>query len=196
MSNCPTTEGGDHSGQIGFFQDIRSAIRMIKTEVEEFAVQDGESLRFWREAFRQGPDNQPGGLRARCTRLRHPGRSPRRTAGSRGRGWSLRSRTGAHAPARHFQAGNRQARAGRLSSGSPAPKQSPQLSDASVQSRRFDFTDSRRPRGLPVESPWAVLNFLVNPDDRLEGRKPIDVLRSGNVGEVIEAARLYGEPGG
>jgi hypothetical protein len=49
---------------------------------------------------------------------------------------------------------------------------------------------------LPVESPWAVLNFLVNPDDRLDGRKPIDVLRSGNVSEVIEAARLYGEPGG
>ena len=49
---------------------------------------------------------------------------------------------------------------------------------------------------LPVEFAWAVLNFLVNRDDRLDGRKPIDVLRSGNVTEVVEAARLYGEPGG
>ncbi|RBP15541.1 hypothetical protein DFR50_10898 [Roseiarcus fermentans] len=51
-------------------------------------------------------------------------------------------------------------------------------------------------KALPVESPWAVLNFLANPDDRLDGRKPIDVLRAGHVAEVVEAARLYGEPGG
>ena len=49
---------------------------------------------------------------------------------------------------------------------------------------------------LPVESPWAVLNFLANPDDRLGGRKPVDVLRAGKVAQVIQAARLYGEPGG
>ena len=49
---------------------------------------------------------------------------------------------------------------------------------------------------LPVESPWAVLNFLANPDDRLAGRRPIDVLRAGEVAQAIEAARLYGEPGG
>jgi len=49
---------------------------------------------------------------------------------------------------------------------------------------------------LPVESPWAVLNFLVNPDPRLDGRKPIDVLRTGDVAQVVEAARLYGEPAG
>ena len=49
---------------------------------------------------------------------------------------------------------------------------------------------------LPVESAWAVLNFLTDPDDRLDGRKPIDLLRAGNVAQVVEAARLYGEPGG
>lgn len=48
---------------------------------------------------------------------------------------------------------------------------------------------------LPVESPWAVLNFLARPDDRLGGRKPIDVLREGNLPLVLEAANRYGEQG-
>jgi hypothetical protein len=48
---------------------------------------------------------------------------------------------------------------------------------------------------LPVESPWAVLNFLARPDDRLGGRKPIDALREGNVELVVEAANRYGEQG-
>ena len=51
-------------------------------------------------------------------------------------------------------------------------------------------------RALPFGSPWMVLNFLANPDDRLDGRKPIDVLRAGDVAWVVEAARLYGESGG
>ncbi len=51
-------------------------------------------------------------------------------------------------------------------------------------------------RALPVESPWAVLNFLANSDDRLNGHRPIDLLRAGEVERVVEAARLYGEPGG
>lgn len=48
---------------------------------------------------------------------------------------------------------------------------------------------------LPVESPWAVLNFLARPDDRLDGRKPIDLLREGSLSLVLEAANRYGEQG-
>ncbi|MGV1988741.1 hypothetical protein ACQZ5N_19175 [Agrobacterium sp. 22-221-1] len=48
---------------------------------------------------------------------------------------------------------------------------------------------------LPVESPWAVLNFLARPDDRLGGRKPMEVLREGNLSLVLEAANRYGEQG-
>ncbi|GAA3102811.1 hypothetical protein GCM10010520_54940 [Rhizobium viscosum] len=48
---------------------------------------------------------------------------------------------------------------------------------------------------LPVESPWAVLNFLARADVRLSGRKPIDVLREGNLQLVLEAANRYGEQG-
>ena len=48
---------------------------------------------------------------------------------------------------------------------------------------------------LPTRNPWTVLNFLANPDDRLGGRKPIDVLRSGDVDTVVEAARRMGEQG-
>lgn len=48
---------------------------------------------------------------------------------------------------------------------------------------------------LPTQNPWAVLNFLVNPDDRLRGKRPIDVLEKGDVSSVIRAAKGYGEPG-
>lgn len=48
---------------------------------------------------------------------------------------------------------------------------------------------------LPVESPWAVLNFLARPDHRLDGRKPIDLLREGSLPLVLEAPNRYGEQG-
>ncbi|WP_246725124.1 hypothetical protein [Beijerinckia sp. L45] len=48
---------------------------------------------------------------------------------------------------------------------------------------------------LPTRNPWSVLNFLTNPDDRLGGRKPIDVLKEGGVDVVVEAARRMGEQG-
>jgi hypothetical protein len=48
---------------------------------------------------------------------------------------------------------------------------------------------------LPTKSPWTVLNFLAQPDDRLSGRRPIDVLKQGNVDLVVEAARRFGEQG-
>jgi hypothetical protein len=49
---------------------------------------------------------------------------------------------------------------------------------------------------LPTRNPWAVLNFLVHPDRRLNGRKPIDVLKQGDVENVVSAARLVAEQGG
>lgn len=46
---------------------------------------------------------------------------------------------------------------------------------------------------FPDRNPWARLNYLVNPEQRLGGRRPIDSLRSGEVDQVIAAARLAGE---
>jgi hypothetical protein len=49
---------------------------------------------------------------------------------------------------------------------------------------------------LPTRNPWTVLNFLVRSDDRLGGRKPIEVLRNGDVDLVVSAARGMGVQGG
>jgi hypothetical protein len=48
---------------------------------------------------------------------------------------------------------------------------------------------------LPTNNPWTILNFLAHPDDRLQGRKPIDVLKAGSVELVVEAARRLGQQG-
>lgn len=48
---------------------------------------------------------------------------------------------------------------------------------------------------LPTSNPWTILNFLAQPDDRLRGRKPIDVLKEGNIDLVVEAARRMGQQG-
>jgi len=48
---------------------------------------------------------------------------------------------------------------------------------------------------LPTRNPWAVFTFMVQPDSSLDGRKPIDVLKAGNVDIVVEAAKRYGEMG-
>jgi hypothetical protein len=48
---------------------------------------------------------------------------------------------------------------------------------------------------LPTNNPWTILNFLTHPDGRLQGRKPIDVLKAGNVDLVVEAARRLGQQG-
>jgi len=48
---------------------------------------------------------------------------------------------------------------------------------------------------LQTGNPWTALNFLSRPDDRLDNRKPIDLLRSGNLELVLEAARRHGEQG-
>ena len=45
------------------------------------------------------------------------------------------------------------------------------------------------------DSPWIVLNFLIHPDARLQGRKPIDLLAEGKVDMVAAAARRLGAAG-
>ena len=46
---------------------------------------------------------------------------------------------------------------------------------------------------FPDPSPWARLNYLVNSDLRLEGKRPIDCLIAGDIDRVIFAARQVGE---
>jgi hypothetical protein len=48
---------------------------------------------------------------------------------------------------------------------------------------------------LQSTNPWTILNFLSNPDARLDNRKPIDLLKSGNLALVLDAARRHGEQG-
>ncbi|MFB9265080.1 hypothetical protein ACFFWD_18305 [Bradyrhizobium erythrophlei] len=48
---------------------------------------------------------------------------------------------------------------------------------------------------LPTNNPWTVLNFLAQPDDRLNGRKPIDLLKEGKIELVVEAARRMAQQG-
>ena len=44
--------------------------------------------------------------------------------------------------------------------------------------------------------PWGQAAFLLSGDARLDGLRPLDVLRAGRVAEVVTAARQYGEQGG
>lgn len=48
---------------------------------------------------------------------------------------------------------------------------------------------------LPTRNAWTILNFLAQPDDRLDGRKPIDLLKAAKVKLVVEAARRLGQHG-
>jgi hypothetical protein len=49
---------------------------------------------------------------------------------------------------------------------------------------------------LKSENPWYQLNWLVNPDPRLGGRSPAQLLEAGEVERVVAAARAQGEQGG
>ncbi len=64
----------------------------------------------------------------------------------------------------------------------------------------FQFRDGKPLAGLievlavfPDTNPWARLNYLVNPDLRLDGKRPIDCLITGDIELVIQAARQAGE---
>jgi hypothetical protein len=48
---------------------------------------------------------------------------------------------------------------------------------------------------LPTKNGFAILNFLIRPDCRLDDRKPIDLLKAGDVNLVVEAARRVSEQG-
>lgn len=49
---------------------------------------------------------------------------------------------------------------------------------------------------LPTENGLAILNFLVNAHNDLDGATPIDKLRRGEADEVVIAARRTGVQGG
>lgn len=46
-----------------------------------------------------------------------------------------------------------------------------------------------------VEDSWMRVHFMLTQDPRLEGRRPIDLLREGRIEEVVKAAAAYGEQG-
>jgi len=49
--------------------------------------------------------------------------------------------------------------------------------------------------GIADVSPWAQLAFMLNPNQRLSGESPLHALRSGRIGDVVEAAHSYGVHG-
>lgn len=48
---------------------------------------------------------------------------------------------------------------------------------------------------LPVRGPWSAFLFLMQPQDGLGGRKPLDALRDGDMALVIAAAKGLGAQG-
>lgn len=48
---------------------------------------------------------------------------------------------------------------------------------------------------FPSENRWMLLNFLIHPDDRLGEKRPIDVLKAGDIEAVVEAAKAMGQQG-
>jgi nucleoid DNA-binding protein len=50
-------------------------------------------------------------------------------------------------------------------------------------------------KSLPSANGWFRLNFLVNPDSHLGGRRPIDFLKEGRVDPVVRAAKAIGVQG-
>ncbi len=48
---------------------------------------------------------------------------------------------------------------------------------------------------LSADSPWAAARFFVSGNYRLRGRRPIDILRKGDVDAVVAAAEMFGEHG-
>ena len=48
-------------------------------------------------------------------------------------------------------------------------------------------------RSFSLESPWMQAEFMLAPEDRLGDRRPLDVLKAGEVDVVVRAASAYGE---
>ena len=48
---------------------------------------------------------------------------------------------------------------------------------------------------LKQHDAWTKLVFFTSENAATDGRKPLDVLRSGDVEKVVAAARIYGEQG-
>jgi hypothetical protein len=48
---------------------------------------------------------------------------------------------------------------------------------------------------LAQDGPWFAAAWVLGSNSRLEGQRPLDALRSGNVEAVLQAARAYGEQG-
>lgn len=46
---------------------------------------------------------------------------------------------------------------------------------------------------LAEDGAWAQIGFMLNPNLRLNGDAPLDLLRRGDVDSVLAAARMYGE---
>jgi hypothetical protein len=64
------------------------------------------------------------------------------------------------------------------------------------------YSDGRPVKGLkevikaiPTDNPWDILNFLTNADYMLDNRRPIDVLKNGEIDKVIFSASRIGEMG-
>ncbi len=46
-------------------------------------------------------------------------------------------------------------------------------------------------RAFDIEDPWMRLGFFLDPNERLDGRSPLDALRAGDVDAVCTAASTY-----
>jgi hypothetical protein len=51
-------------------------------------------------------------------------------------------------------------------------------------------------KALDGRDAWTQVAFMLNQNSRLDGRRPLDLLREDNADPVIEAALAYGEQGG
>jgi hypothetical protein len=50
-------------------------------------------------------------------------------------------------------------------------------------------------RALKKHDAWTKLGFFTTANTVTDGKKPLDVLRSGDIEKVVAAARTYGEQG-
>jgi hypothetical protein len=50
-------------------------------------------------------------------------------------------------------------------------------------------------RSFSVEDPWMRSEFMLAPDDRLGGKRPLDALREGEAEAALRTASAYGVHG-